>query len=126
MNLKVVNSKGNKDRYVPLSHKLLDLLREYYKKYRPIDYVFEGQNGGKYSATSVRQLYKRAVKKSGINKKVTVHTLRHSFATHLIENGYDIRIIQELMGHNSIKTTQIYTHITQISRSKLQSPLDLI
>lgn len=126
MNIKIINSKGNKDRYVPLSEKLLLLLRDYYKNYKPKEFVFEGARGGKYSPTSVRSIFKRAVNKSNIKKKVTVHTLRHSYATHLIENGYDIRLIQDLLGHQSIKTTQIYTHITEISRSKLMSPLDLI
>jgi site-specific recombinase XerD len=124
MQLKIVSSKGNKDRYVALSEKLLVLLRDYFEIYKPSEYLFEGQKGGQYTATSVQSVFKRAIKKVGIQKKVTVHTLRHSYATHLIENGYDIRVIQDLLGHSSIKTTQIYTRITDVTKSKIKSPLD--
>ena len=119
-------SKGNKDRIVMLSPKLLDLLREYYKKYKPKEYVFEGQLGGKYSARSVQQILKKSLEIAKIKTQASVHTLRHSYATHLLENGTDIRIIKELLGHNSIKTTEIYTHITDVQKHKLRSPLDFL
>ena len=91
-------SKGNKDRIVMLSPKLLDLLREYYKKYKPKEYVFEGQLGGKYSARSVQQILKKSIEIAKINTQASVHTLRHSYATHLLENGTDIRIIKSFLG----------------------------
>ncbi len=119
-------SKGKKDRVVMLSEKLLTLLRQYYVAYKPKFWLFEGQSGGQYSAKSVQQVVKSAAQKAGININVTPHVLRHAFATHLIENGTDIRFIQELLGHNSIKTTEKYTMITDVSKSKIKSPLDLL
>lgn len=118
------NSKGKKDRTTLLSKALLDLLRKYYLKYKPKDYLFEGQKGGKYSARSVQKILKMALSKSGIKKHATVHTLRHSFATHLLERGTDLRYIQELAGHSNYKTTEIYTHITKRGMDKIVSPLD--
>ena len=117
-------SKGKKDRYTLLSKKTLAVLREYYLSYRPEGYLFEGQQGGQYSARSVQMILRRAVERAGIKKHVTVHTLRHSFATHLLENGTDLRYIQELLGHSSSKTTEIYTHVTNKGRDQLKSPLD--
>jgi len=119
-------AKGNKDRVVMLSPKLLNTLRKYFLEYKPLDYLFEGQQGGAYCAKSVQNIVKQAATKARIKKKVTPHILRHSFATHLLENGTDIRYIQQLLGHSSIKTTEIYTHITDISKSKIKSPLDLL
>jgi len=116
--------KGKKDRYSLLSARVLDLLRKYYREYQPKEYLFEGQFGGQYSATSIHNILKNAVEKAGIKKRVTVHTLRHSFATHLLERGTDIRYIQELLGHQSSKTTEIYTHMTQKGLGKIKSPLD--
>lgn len=124
MIVRIENSKGNRDREVMLSEKLLILLREYYKVYTPKVYVFEGQKGGKYTARSAEQVLKKALAKSKVNKQASLHTLRHSYATHLIEKGIDIRIVQELLGHKNIKTTQIYTHITDATKLKLKSPLD--
>lgn len=118
------NAKGRKDRYVPLSKMLLPLLRDYYISYKPKDYLFEGQKGGKYTAVSSRQLYKRLVKKCQISKYVTLHTLRHSYATHLLEDGTDIRYIQELLGHNSPKTTMIYTHVSTRNLQNIKSPFE--
>ncbi len=118
------DAKGNKDRITLLSQKALLLLREYYKQYRPREWLFEGVNGGKYSTTSLRKILQRAVAKAGIKKEVTLHTLRHSFATHLLERGTDLRYIQELLGHSSSKTTEIYTHITSKGFENLKSPLD--
>lgn len=119
-------SKGKKDRVVMLSEKLLTLLRQYYVAYKPKVWLFEGQSGGQYSAKSVQQVVKSAAQKAGIKINVTPHVLRHAFATHLIENGTDIRFIQELLGHNSIKTTEKYTMITDVSKSKIRSPFDLL
>jgi integrase/recombinase XerD len=116
--------KGKKDRYSLLSVRILELLRQYYREYQPKEYLFEGQFGGPYSATSIHNILKAAVTKAGIKKRVTVHTLRHSFATHLMENGVDIRYIQTLLGHQSSRTTEIYTHITQRGLGKIKSPLD--
>ncbi|WP_375562683.1 site-specific tyrosine recombinase/integron integrase [Bernardetia sp. OM2101] len=124
MIIRVKGGKGYKDREVMLSEQFLVLLREYYKAYKPKEWLFEGQNGGQYSTTSIQKIFKKALKNANINQEATVHTLRHSFATHLLENGTDIRFIQEFLGHNSIKTTQIYTHITKNSKSKVKSPLD--
>ncbi len=117
-------AKGKKDRYSLLSETLLALLRQYYKIYRPKVWLFEGQYGGQYSAKSIQAIFKRALSLSGVNKHATVHTLRHSFATHLLEHGTDIRYIQELLGHANTKTTLIYTHVTKTGFEKIKSPLD--
>lgn len=124
--LLIRQSKGNKDRLVVLSVKLLEILRNYYKIYQPKNYLFEGKNNEKYSERSVPQILKSSLNKAKVIFPASVHTLRHSYATHLLENGIDIRIIKELMGHNNIKTTEIYTHITDISRSNVKSPLDYL
>ena len=124
MQILIKQGKGKKDRIVMLSEKLLFLLREYFTKYMPKIYLFEGLQNRQYSTRSVQQVLKATLLKSGIIKNACVHTLRHSFATHLIENGTDIRFVQELLGHNSIKTTMIYTHLTDITKRKIKSPLD--
>ncbi|MBP9779245.1 tyrosine-type recombinase/integrase [Candidatus Gracilibacteria bacterium] len=124
MTLKIKQAKGKKDRYVPLSPNLLLLLREYYREYSPQKYVFEGQSRGSYSERSIQQIMKQSLEKSEIQKSATVHTLRHSYATHLLEDGVDIRIIQEFLGHSNIRTTQIYTHISQPILSKIKSLFD--
>ena len=108
-------AKGNKDRYTVLSNGLLEDLKTYYREYRPKEFLFEGANGGKYSSTSVLNIIGSAAKRAGIKRKVSPHMLRHSFATHLLENGTDIRHIQLLLGHNSTKTTEIYTHVANRS-----------
>lgn len=126
MIIRIKNSKGAKDRIVSLSKKVLILLREYYVLYRPKSYLFEGQLGGPYSGTSINNIFKRAKKQAGICTEGGVHMLRHSFATHLHESGYDIRIIQELLGHKSSKTTEIYTHISTKSIQNVISPFDNI
>ncbi|MDA3899817.1 MAG: tyrosine-type recombinase/integrase [Spirochaetes bacterium] len=120
----VRGGKGRKDRNTLLSQKVLEILREYYKEYRPGKYLFEGQTGGKYSTRSIQNIFKHAVKKAGITKPVSVHTLRHSFATHLLEQGTDLRYIQKLLGHSSSKTTEIYTHVTDIALNRIKSPFD--
>ncbi|WP_282043431.1 tyrosine-type recombinase/integrase [Winogradskyella flava] len=120
----VCSAKGKKDRYVPLPESILPELREYYLRYKPKIYLLEGQYGGAYAKSSLQQVFKTAMKKAGIKKDIGIHGLRHSYATHLLESGADMRFIQELLGHNSIKTTQIYTKVTPRSKSKIKSPLD--
>ena len=124
MKIHIREAKGKKDRYVMLSENTLELLREYYKIYKPSNYLIEGQAGGKYSPKSVQSVFKKALQKAGIKKKATVHTLRHSFATHLLDDGTDIRYIQELLGHKRLETTQIYTHVSSYSINKIKSPAD--
>lgn len=111
----VKRAKGNKDRFTVLSNELLRDLRDYYREYRPKEFLFEGARGGIYSATSILNIIDSAAKKAGIRRKISPHMLRHSFATHLLENGTDIRHIQLLLGHNSTKTTEIYTHVANKS-----------
>ena len=122
--LMILNAKGKKDRVVPISDKVITMLREYYKAYKPQEYLFEGPDGGHYSERSIQTVVKDALQKASIKKKATVHTLRHSFATHLLENGTDLRYIQSLLGHSSSKTTEIYTHVTSKALSGIKSPLD--
>jgi integrase/recombinase XerD len=118
-------AKGNKDRIVPLSPKILEMLRQYYKDYKPKNYLFEGQiSGAPYDARSLQLVLKHALKKVGIQKPVTLHWLRHSFATHLLESGTDLRFIQELLGHSSSRTTEIYTHVSTKSIQQIKSPFD--
>jgi integrase/recombinase XerD len=109
-----------------LSKRLLEDLREYYRAGRPKEYLFEGQEGGQYSATSVAKIIDKAGKKVKIVLKVTPHMLRHSLATHLLENGSDLRQIQTLLGHNSLKTTEVYTHVAVQGMNKIKNPLDLM
>ena len=119
------NAKNNKDRYSLLSQTILKDLRIYYKQWKPKKYLFEGLLGGKYSAESVAKIVKRASVKSGILRKITPHMLRHSFATHLLENGTDLRYIQTLLGHSSSKTTEIYTQVALNNFKSIKNPLDL-
>ena len=120
------HSKGNKDRVVQLSDKLLKLLRTYFLAYKPSKYLFEGQYGGQYSARSIQLILKNAIKMAKINTNGSVHTLRHSYATHLLNAGVDVRVVQELLGHSNLRTTQIYTHVTDLQKRKVISPLDLL
>lgn len=124
MTIRIEDGKGGKDRYTLLSEAVLNDLRTYFIEWKPKLYLFEGQKGGKYSANSVLKILKSSAKKSNINKSIKTHTLRHSFATHLLENGTNIRQIQVLLGHNSIKTTEIYTHIANNDLKKIKNPLD--
>ena len=119
MKIHIRQNKGKMDRDIMLSENVLKLLREYNKLYKPKEYIIEGQYGGRYSPTSVQNIFKTAFKKVSIKKSVTVHSLRHSFATHLLEEGTDIRYIQELLGHKKLETTQIYTHISSYSINKI-------
>lgn len=119
------SAKGKKDRYTLLSDAALEMLREYYKQYRPKEYLFEGQGERLHlSERSVQAVFQRAIHEAGIRKPVSVHGLRHSFATHLLESGVDLRYIQELLGHSSSKTTEIYTHVSKKTLSRIQNPLD--
>lgn len=121
----IKNAKNNKDRYSLLSETLLKDLRLYYKQWKPKDYLFEGVHGKKYSAESVSKIVSRAGIKTGIKRRVTPHMLRHSFATHLLESGTDIRYIQTLLGHSSTKTTEIYTQVAINNFGLIKNPLDL-
>jgi integrase/recombinase XerD len=123
--IRVRQSKGFKDRVVPISEKTIEMLDFYIQRYKPQRYVFEGQWPGEmYSATSLEKVLKMACEKAGIVKPVTLHWLRHSYATHLLESGTDLRYIQELLGHKSSKTTEIYTHVTSSSLQNIRSPFD--
>ena len=124
MVINIIGAKGKKDRISLLSDNLLQLLRNYYIKYKPKKFLFEGQSGGPYSATSVAKILKNAASKAGIRKAVTPHMLRHSFATHLLEQGTDLRYIQELLGHKNSKTTEIYTHVSKRAIDKIKNPVD--
>jgi integrase/recombinase XerD len=119
------NAKGKKDRITPLSPLILEMLREYYKGYKPKTWLFEGQVAGEqYSEKSLQSILKQALQKTGIKKPVTLHWLRHSYATHLLESGTDLRYIQELLGHSSSKTTEIYTHVSTKNIQQIKSPFD--
>ncbi|MFD2784104.1 tyrosine-type recombinase/integrase [Hymenobacter rubripertinctus] len=123
MALYVRGGKGKKDRNLPLPEILLLLLREQFRQFRPTTFLFEGaQPGEPYSARSLQQVVKQAAERAAIRRPISLHMLRHSYATHLLEGGTDIRMIQDLLGHASIKTTEIYTHVAQ--RTRIASPLD--
>jgi len=124
MLIHVRNAKGGKDRYTLLGRTQLEDLRAYYKKERPKEYLFESPNGGPYSATSVSSIVKSNTRRIGIIKRVTPHMLRHSFATHLLEAGVDLRYIQSLLGHSSSKTTEIYTHVAVKQLTRIENLLD--
>ncbi len=122
--LNIIEAKGMVDRIVPVSDKVWDKIDEYKESYRPVIYLFEGQAGGRYSSESVYRVFKGALRKAGINKEVGVHSLRHSYATHLHESGLDIRYIQELLGHKSTRTTEIYTHVSRRNLAIVRSPIE--
>ena len=124
MQVFIERAKGKKDRYVNLPQSILVQLRTYFIEYKPKLYLFEGQYGGHYSSRSAQQVFRNALLKAKINKTVGIHSLRHSFATHLLEQGTDIRFIQELLGHIDIKTTLLYTEVSDKSIRKIISPLD--
>jgi site-specific recombinase XerD len=124
MLISIRRGKGEKDRMVPMASNVLKLLRVYYKEYKPVNYLFNGNENGPYSATSVRNVLKRAVYKSYIKKNVTPHTLRHSYATHLLEKGTDLRYIQVILGHSSVKTTEVYTHVSTKNLQAIKSPIE--
>jgi len=123
----VQQGKGRKDRIVPLSNKTIELMREYYALYRPAVYLFEGARAGEpYDDRSLQNVLKQSVRKAKINKPVTLHWLRHSYATHLLEAGTNLRYIQEILGHSSSKTTQIYTHVSTAGIQNIVSPFDTL
>jgi site-specific recombinase XerD len=127
MQLKIVAAKGKKDRYVNLSPVLLDVLRSYFKKAkpRPLKYLFESETPGEpYSSRSAQKVFQRAREIAGIRRDISFHSLRHSFATHLLEKGIDIRYIKDILGHFSIKTTERYTHVSKEKLIQISSPLD--
>ena len=124
MQIRIEQGKGKKDRYTLLSVKTLDILRQYVVVYKPKIWLFEGANGEEYSRRTIAEILRKSAEKTGIKKHITVHTLRHSFATHLLEAGTDLRYIQSLLGHASSKTTEIYTHITTKGFDRIKSPLD--
>jgi integrase/recombinase XerD len=121
----IKGAKGKKDRNSILSDKLLLFLRRYFKLYKPKEWLFEGwKKGGKYSAESLSHVLKNALTLVKIKKPVSLHWLRHSYATHLLESGTDLRFIQEILGHKSSKTTEIYTHVSNKSLQRIKSPFD--
>lgn len=122
----LIHGKGKKERYCLLSPMILELLREYYRKVRPKgDWLFPGRNPQNHlSSGSIHKAFKKAVKKVGIKKKVSMHSLRHAFATHLLEHGTDIRFVQVLLGHASIRSTMRYTHVSNAALSQIESPWD--
>jgi integrase/recombinase XerD len=124
MQVFIERAKGKKDRYANLPESILDQLRDYYMVYKPQEYLFEGQYGGKYSVRSAQTIFKTALQNANLNKNVGIHSLRHSFATHLLENGTDVRFIQELLGHKDIRTTLLYTNVSDKSIRNIKSPLD--
>ena len=119
----VRNGKGKKDRMTVLSEKLVDVIKRYVSNKKTDDLIFESVRGGWLNTASVQKVFRRALCDSGVKKSATCHSLRHSFATHLIENGTDIRYVQELLGHVRIETTQIYTHVTDVGLKRVRSPL---
>lgn len=125
MLLTVRQAKGFKDRIVPLSRKLVAMIDLYLERYHPVMYLFEGQRkGDRYSSASIEKVFRAACLKASVKKDITLHGLRHSYATHLLEAGTDLRYIQELLGHKSSKTTEIYTHVTEKSIQKIRTPFD--
>ncbi|MDX1363536.1 MAG: tyrosine-type recombinase/integrase [Arenibacter latericius] len=124
MLIRVEGSKGNKDRHTLLSQTVLEDLRLYFREWKPREYLFEGQKGGRYSPQSVLKIVKEAALKAKVRQSVTPHVLRHSFATHLLESGVDLRQIQVLLGHGSSKTTEIYTHVATNTFKNIKNPLD--
>jgi site-specific recombinase XerD len=124
MQVLVACAKGKKDRYVNLPTSVLVEMREYYKIYKPKTFLFEGIHHEQYSVRSAQAVFKNAMKKANINKTIGIHGLRHSYATHLLQQGTDIRYIKDLLGHNDIRTTTIYTQVTNNSLQNIMSPLD--
>ena len=121
----IQQSKGKKDRVVPIGNKLIEMLRDYYKAFKPKTWLFEGQfPNTKYSEKSLENVLKQSLTKAKITKKVSLHWLRHSYATHLLESGTDLRYIQELLGHSSFRTTEIYTHVSTKNLQQIRSPFD--
>lgn len=127
MQIRVYHGKGTKTRYVPLSKKILTLLDEYVQRYPTGRYLFEGMKKGQpIGTTTLGVIFRKALKQSGIKKKATFHTLRHSYATHLLEQGVNLKIIQQLLGHTSLRTTSIYFHVQDVGKLQIKSPFDTL
>jgi integrase/recombinase XerD len=127
MTILVQQGKGNKDRYTLLGQRAREILRLYYKAYRPTEWLFPSKDPAQpLSGSSVQRVFKKALHRAGIKKKASVHTLRHCFATHLLESGTDLYHIQRLLGHTTAKTTSVYLHITGRDLAKVKSPIDLL
>jgi len=127
MVIRVQQGKGEKDRYTLLAQRTLEVLREYWREYRPQGWLFPGKPETEpLSVSAVQRVFEKVLHQAGIKKPATVHTLRHSFATHMLENGVNIRVLQELLGHADVKTTEIYTHVMSRDVRSLCSPLDLL
>jgi len=124
MRIKITQSDGNVDRYVRPTSKLTDLLKEYFNVYQPATNFFQGRFKDEFSPKSIQNILKSALEKASINKNITVHSLRHSFATHLVEQGVDIRIIQKILGHKDIRTTQKYQYISSVNISNIFNPFE--
>lgn len=124
MQLRIVQAKGFKDRYTVLSSVTLEYLRNYYKSFRPKIFLFETKPGKSMSEKAIQSAFKKAMARAGIHKKTGIHSLRHSFATHLMEQGVSLPIIQQLLGHKSLRTTSVYLHVQQYSLEKVKSPID--
>lgn len=125
MLIRIRNGKGNKTRETLLAHNTLDILREYYRRYHPSVYLFEGYRpGGSYSASSVKKIVERAAQKAGVSKAVCIHSFRHAFATHLLEQGTNLKVIQRLLGHTSIRSTSVYLHLAKTDYKDVKSPFD--
>ena len=122
--LHIRSGKGNIDRVVPVSARVWEKIDEYIDSYHPLVWLFEGQAGGQYTVSSVYNVFKTALSRAGLDREVGIHSLRHSYATHLHESGLDIRYIQELLGHQSSKTTEIYTHVSRRHLAQIRSPID--
>ena len=127
LEVRVSNGKGNRQRYTIISNKVILLLRDYYKKYRPVRYLFEGLRPGQpMEPNSIRLAFNKGISKAGIKKNVTFHCLRHSFATHLLEQGTNLKLIQRLLGHCSLKSTMVYLYVTNADVDKIINPMDLV
>jgi len=122
----VRSGKGKKDRVIPVPESILQIWRRYYSEYTPQHYLFEGQKGNRYSPQSLRKIFHQAKNRAGIKAPVSLHSLRHSYATHLMDAGTDVRLIKELLGHDNIKTTLVYTKVTDRTLSQIQNPFDLL
>jgi integrase/recombinase XerD len=125
MLIRIPNGKGNKSRETLLAHNTLDILRKYYRRYHPYKYLFESYRPGiPYSATSVSKFIKRAAIRAGVAKPVCIHSFRHAFATHLLEQGANLKVIQRLLGHTSMRTTSVYLHLARTDYKNVKSPFD--
>jgi len=125
MLIRIRNGKGNKTRETLLARNTLDILREYYRRYHPYKYLFESYKPGfPYSASSATKIVRRAANRAGVTKPVCIHSFRHAFATHLLEQGANLKVIQRLLGHTSMRTTSVYLHLAKTDYTGVKSPFD--